>query len=312
MNNLFSPYIERNGVVIVDGALATELESRGADINDPLWSATLLMENPALIQQVHYDYLEAGADVIISASYQASFEGFARRGMAAGQAEALMQLSVELALAARRDFLGNRNSRNNPDPLVAASIGPYGAFLADGSEYRGNYGLSIEQLMAFHRPRLAVLAASGADLLACETIPCLDEGIALVRLLKEFPSVQAWLSFSCKNPEQVCDGGLFADCAALAGESEQIAAVGINCTDPRFIASLVSIAYTVTNKPVLTYPNKGESWDGLHKCWVPADEPIDFGTAAAQWHKAGALLIGGCCRTTPADIRQLARQFSNH
>lgn len=254
---------------------------------------------------------EAGADVIISASYQASFEGFARRGIDAEQAEALMRLSVELALAARRDFLRNRNSRNNPGPfpLVAASIGPYGAFLADGSEYRGNYGLSIEQLMDFHRPRLTVLAESGADLLACETIPCLDEGIALVRLLKEFPSVQAWISFSCKNPEQVCDGGLFANCAALASESTQVAAVGINCTDPRFVESLVRIAHAVTNKPVLTYPNKGETWDGLHKCWVPAVEPINFGTAASQWHKAGALLIGGCCRTTPADISQLARQF---
>ena len=311
MKNLFSPYIECSGVVIVDGALATELESRGADINDPLWSARLLIENPALIQQVHYDYLEAGADVIISASYQASFEGFARRGIDAEQAKALMQLSVELARAARRDFLRNRNRRNNPgpSPLVAASIGPYGAFLADGSEYRGNYGLSIEQLMDFHRPRLAVLAESGADLLACETIPCLDEGIALVRLLKEFPSVQAWISFSCKNPEQVCDGGLFANCAALASESTQVAAVGINCTDPRFIESLVRIAHAITNKPVLTYPNKGETWDGLHKCWIPAVEPIDFGAAASQWHKAGALLIGGCCRTTPADINQLARQF---
>jgi homocysteine S-methyltransferase len=327
MNSLFSPYIAHSGVVILDGALATELESRGADINDPLWSARLLIENPALIQQVHYDYLEAGADVIISASYQASFEGFARRGIAAGEAKALMQLSVELALAARRDFLRDRASRINPDPgtespasptaalavpppLVAASIGPYGAFLADGSEYRGNYGVSIEQLMDFHRPRLAVLAESGADLLACETIPCLDEGIALVRLLKEFPSVQAWISFSCKNPEQVCDGGAFADCAALAGESGQVAAVGINCTDPRFIESLVTIASAVTDKPVLTYPNKGETWDGLHKCWVPAVEPIDFGTTASQWYKAGALLIGGCCRTTPADIRQLVRQFS--
>jgi len=311
MGQLFAPYIERNGVVILDGALATELESRGADINDPLWSARLLIENPTLIRQVHYDYLVAGADIITSASYQASFEGFARRGLTAPEAAALMQKSVDLALTARDEFLRDNPRPGSPAPLVAASVGPYGAFLADGSEYRGHYGRSIQQLMDFHRPRMAVLARSGADLLACETIPCLDEGIALLQLLEEFPSVQAWLSFSCSSPTHTCEGGSFADCAALANRSPQVVAVGINCTDPRFIESLVNIARSVTDRPILTYPNKGETYDGLHKCWIPATGTVDFAAAADVWHRSGASLIGGCCRTTPDDIRRLVQQFAH-
>ena len=304
MVKLFEPFIKNCGVVILDGAMATELEKHGADLNHALWSAKLLTENPSLIKQVHLDYLKAGADVITTASYQASFDGFAKQGYAKEKAIELMQLATRLAIEARDEVLGSDSSRGSL-PLIAASVGPYGASRADGSEYRGDYGLSIEELMLFHRERMNVLAASGADFLACETIPCPEEAIALINLLKEFPDVKAWISFSCKNETAVCSGVNFAECVALANASEQVIAVGMNCTPPQFVESLVRIAVTVSKKPVIAYPNKGEIWDAQNKCWLPGSAHTDFTTEAIRWRNAGATLIGGCCRTSPEDIKQL-------
>jgi homocysteine S-methyltransferase len=309
---LFDPFLAGQGVVVLDGALATELERRGALLNDALWSARLLADNPDLIRQVHDDYLRAGADVLTTASYQATFAGFARRGLSHDEAAALMRRSVEIALAARDDFWADPANRvRRQRPLVAASVGPYGAFLADGSEYRGDYGLSIAELKDFHRPRMAVLAASGADLLACETIPCAEEGEALVQLLAEFAPLPAWLSFSCRSGSEVSDGGLFAEAAALADRSDQIAAVGVNCTAPRYIEDLLRAAAGATAKPLLCYPNSGEAWDPLHNCWVGSSGVTDFCVPAMRWRAAGASLIGGCCRTTPDDVRAIRRSL-NH
>lgn len=303
--NPVQPLLDANGVIILDGALATELERRGTDLNDPLWSARVLMEAPALISQVHLDYFRAGADVATTASYQATFPGFARRGLDQQQAAELMRLSVRLACKARDEY-AQEVARPQP-PLVAASIGPYGAYLADGSEYRGDYGLSVAELMAFHRPRMAVLAASGADLLACETIPSLAEGEAIVQLLAEFPNQYAWLSFSCRDEMRVCHGEPFATCAALANRSPQVVAVGVNCTAPRFVEALIRRAGAVTDKPLLAYPNSGEAWDAANHCWVPGTATPDFAAPTQLWYAAGARLIGGCCRTGPEDIRAMAQ-----
>jgi homocysteine S-methyltransferase len=190
MKNLFEQFLRQKKVVILDGAMATELEKRGADLNHPLWSAKILADQPELIKQVHLDYLEAGADVITTASYQASFEGFAKYGYTEKQAVELMKLGTQLAVEARDEAI-KKNICREPGPLIAASIGPYGASLADGSEYKGNYGISIEALKDFHRKRMHVLLESGADLLACETIPCADEARALVELLAEYPVANA-------------------------------------------------------------------------------------------------------------------------
>ena len=303
MQNPIQPFLDHHNAFIIDGALATELERRGADIADSLWSAKVLMEAPDLIRAVHADYFAAGADVAITASYQATYAGFARRGIDTAAATALMQLSVHLARDARDAFWAepvNRTGRLRP--LVAASVGPYGAFLADGSEYRGDYGLSVAELMNFHRPRLAALMAAEPDLLACETIPCRKEAEALRQLLAEFPAMPAWLSFSCCDESHVCHGETFAECTTLAASSPQIVAVGVNCTPPRFIAPLLRHAAGVTDKPLLAYPNSGERWDAAAKCWVEGSDADDFAAAAVLWHTAGARLIGGCCRTTPADI----------
>jgi homocysteine S-methyltransferase len=303
---VFDPFLKNGGLVLLDGAMATELEKRGADLNHSLWSAKLLIENPSLIKEVHLDYLRAGADVITTASYQASFTGLAKCGYNQKRAEEILLFSTSLAISARNEAMKKKWIKR-PEPLIAASIGPYGASLADGSEYRGQYGLSVEELMSFHRERMNILAGSGADLLACETIPCPEEAIALIRLLREFPDSKAWISFSCKNEKEVCDGTSFAECASLANESDQVAAIGLNCTAPQFAESLIIIAAKASNKPILAYPNKGESWDPINKCWLPGEIKIDFQQEALRWKRAGATLIGGCCRCSPEDIGALKK-----
>jgi homocysteine S-methyltransferase len=294
--------------LVLDGALATELERRGCDLHDPLWSAKVLIEQPEQIRAVHSDYFEAGADIAITASYQATFEGFAARGLSADTATELLRRSVQLACEARDAYWSNvaHQHSGRARPLVAASIGPYGAWLHDGSEYRGDYGLTIEQLIAFHRPRMAVLANAGADLLACETIPSLDEARALARLLREFPDTYAWISFSARNGSEISHGELLADCLAELDDHPQIVALGVNCTAPQHIAALVETASAVTTKPIVIYPNSGETYDAVHQCWLGTSSSAHLTTLAQQWYERGARLIGGCCRTTPDDIRTIA------
>src|SRR5215207_1663532 len=200
-------------VLVVDGALTTELERRGCDLKDELWSARILLEQPELIRQVHFDYFKAGADCAITASYQATLEGFAKRGLTKSEAMALIQKSVKLAMEARAEFWADPSNRvGRCKPFVAASVGPYGAFLADGSEYRGKYGLTEKELMDFHRPRMQALIEAGADMLACETIPCLIEAQAIAKLLKDYPNITAWISFTASDEKHISEGQVFADC----------------------------------------------------------------------------------------------------
>lgn len=307
MTNPIQQILNDFPVMILDGALATELEQRGCDLHDPLWSAKVLIEAPELIRQVHADYFAAGADCATTATYQATFEGFARRGLSGPEAEDLMRLAVRLAVEARDTFWADPANRNGrPRPLVAASVGSYGAFLADGSEYSGNYGLDERELMDFHRRRLAVLANTEADLLACETIPCLTEALALSRLLREVPGQNAWISFSARDSEHISSGETLADCITRLNHYDQVVAVGINCTAPRYVADLVSAARAATDKPILAYPNSGEVYSAEDGCWTGPANAEPWVEAARVWHQRGARIIGGCCRTGPAEIRALA------
>jgi homocysteine S-methyltransferase len=301
-------FLAQRSVMALDGALATELERRGADLADPLWSAKCLIELPDLIREVHLDYFRAGADVATTATYQASFEAFARRGIEPGAAALLMRAAVALAAAARDEFWGSEADRTGRlRPLVAASIGPYGAMLADGSEYRGRYALSDADLADFHRPRLRVLADCGADLLACETIPCLREALVLANLLQEFPGLCAWISFSCRDGESTCEGENVGACVERLNGYPQIASVGVNCTPPQYIASLLRRMRAATDKPLLAYPNSGEMYDAASKQWSGDQAPTHFAELARHWHAEGARLIGGCCRTTPLDIHGVSQ-----
>jgi len=305
--NPIAKILQSHQMMILDGALATELERRGRDLKDSLWSAKILLEAPELIKQVHADYFKAGADCAITASYQATFEGFARRGLSEDEAAGLMRLSVQLAVEARDEFWADPAHRvGRPKPIVAASVGSYGAYLADGSEYRGDYGLGERELSDFHRPRLAALNDTDADLIAFETTPSLLEAQALTHLLAEFPETVAWMSFSARDETHVSHGETMADCAAWLDDYPQIVAVGVNCTLPDYIPNLIRSAQANTSKPVLAYPNAGESYDARSKTWVGPAEHKNYGQHAQHWRDCGAQIIGGCCRTTPGDIAQIA------
>lgn len=305
--NIIENILKEFNVAILDGALATELENRGCNINDSLWSAKILAENPDIIEKVHYDYFKAGADIAITSSYQATIDGFLKKGYSEATAIMLIKRSVKIAKEAREKFWSNPSNRTNrPKPIVAGSIGPYGAYLADGSEYKGNYKLTERELMDFHRPRMKALIEAGADILACETIPCLIEAKAIVQLLNEFEGVYAWISFSCKNEHEISDGTLISKCGKELDNASKVAAIGINCTAPRYIEALITDIKNSSKKPIVVYPNSGEEYEVETKCWHGYSSSEAYGLSSKAWYKAGARLIGGCCRTTPEDIKAIA------
>ena len=300
-------------VLVLDGGLATQLEAQGRDLSDRLWSARLLVEEPEAIVEAHLAFFRAGARVATTASYQATFEGFAARGIGHDEAVALLRRSVALASLARDRYREERAAAGAPDPgplLVAASIGPYGAMLADGSEYRGRYGLPVGALVDFHRERLAILAAGGADLLAVETIPELDEAVAIARLLDATPGARAWVSFSCRDGGHLRGGPPIEEAVEAVAGSPAVLAVGVNCTAPEHVETLVRRVRAVTRKPVVAYPNSGEGWDAAARRWTGAEAGRVDGAAARRWHAAGATLIGGCCRVTPDQVALIAGAFA--
>jgi homocysteine S-methyltransferase len=306
-----APFLSGDGVLVLDGGLATELEKAGFDLGHPLWSARLLETAPEAIASVHRLYLEAGADCITSASYQATLAGFEREGRSRQEADALLRRSVTLALEVRDRFWADeRNRVGRLRPLVAASIGPYGAFLANGAEYTGEYDLDEAGLREFHRERLERLAASGADLLACETIPSASEARALGALLAESPGPPAWVSFSCRDGERLRDGTPLAECVRLLDRIPRVLAVGVNCTAPADVESLLRTAVLSTRKPLVAYPNSGESYDAARKAWSGIAETERWGELGRLWRDAGARLVGGCCRTGSDEVRSLRAALS--
>jgi homocysteine S-methyltransferase len=302
----FAPLLALRGVVVLDGGLATQLDAQGNSLADPLWSARLLLENPGEIVRAHLAFYRAGAAVATTASYQATFEGFAARGIDRAAAVDLLRRSVTLASKARAAWRAERPPDDRSALLVAASIGPYGAFLANGGEYTGRYGRSVAQLRDFHRERLEVLAATEADLLACETIPELEEGMALVELLEATPGARGWLSFSCADGAHLRSGAAVEEAFALAGQSSRVLAVGVNCTAPEHIDELLARARSVTSKPLVAYPNSGEGWDPVARRWIRAAGPTVDGPAARRWIEEGATIVGGCCRVSPDQIEEVS------
>jgi homocysteine S-methyltransferase len=304
-------FLENGGSLILDGGFATELERTGFDLNHPLWSARLLREDPEAIRRLHLAYLEAGADCITSASYQASLPGFAREGLSRDTGLALLRHSVELAWEAREAFWSNPGRRGGRHrPLVAASIGPYGAYLANGAEYTGAYDIGEAGLFEFHHERLNALADAGADLLACETLPSAVEARVLCRLLEERPFIPAWLSFSARDGERISDGTPFTAIVRELAPRPAVAAIGVNCTAPRYVESLLRAAAGHTDKPLVAYPNSGERYDGQAKVWRGESSADDWGTLGRSWRDAGARLLGGCCRTGPDHVRSLRASLS--
>ncbi len=306
----FAPFLDRQPFLVLDGGLATELERKGFDLADPLWSARLLMDTPDAIRTVHLDYLDAGADVITGASYQATTQALLRRGLTTTQAETILIRSVTIAREAREEFLAAGSATERLAPLVAASIGPYGAWLADGSEYRGDYGLTERELRAFHRPRFEILAGAGADLLALETIPSRREAEALVNLMEASGKVRGWLSFTTRDDGAIADGTPFAECVRAMGQAPSVVAIGVNCTPAERVTPLLRSAASASRVPFVVYPNAGGEYDGAARMWRGAASDEAIPRLCEEWHQLGARLIGGCCRTTPKTIDQLRNRMA--
>ena len=295
--------IQRGETLVLDGGMASELEFLGADISGPLWSAQVLEDAPDKVVAVHRAYLEAGADILLTASYQVSRQGYAELGLTTEHADGALLRSVELACHARAEFPERKI-------LVAASLGPYGAALHNGAEYHGNYDCSFAELVQFHRERIAVLAESEADLLAFETLPSLEEARAIGEAMQLWPDLAVWFCFNCPEARavklQVAHGEALRECAAVAVSFPQTVAVGINCTQPRWLPKLIPELRAGSNKPIIVYPNSGEGWDAESRCWTGSSEPVEFGQQASQWFAEGAQIVGGCCRTRPSHIREIA------
>lgn len=289
---------------VLDGGMATELERRGFDLSGPLWSAHVLDQAPEAIQDVHLDYLRAGSDCISTVSYQISSVGFA--GLGRNDAAEALRRSVAVAQEARQHY-----AHENGRPIwLAVSLGPYGAALHNGAEFHGNYDVSFDQLVGFHRERLVAIAETDADLVAFETIPSLEEARAILAALTDTPNLSAWISFTCRDSVHTAHGEPLAQCARLLDPSVQMLALGINCTAPQHVSALLAAAQAETTKPVIVYPNSGETWDAATRSWQGrrdlAAEVAAYGAQAGQWFAAGAQAVGGCCRTGPEHIRAVA------
>ncbi|GAA1938454.1 homocysteine S-methyltransferase [Nocardioides marmoribigeumensis] len=284
-------------VQVLDGGLSTALEEAGADLGGALWTARLLAEEPERILAAHRAFFGAGAQVATTSTYQASVEGFVAAGIAAEEARRLLLLSIRLAQDARdgRDGL-----------LVAASVGPYGAFLADGSEYRGDYGVSRARLRDFHAPRIELLASAGPDLLAVETVPDAVEAEVLADLVDEV-GLPAWFCYSVRG-DRTCAGQPLPEAYDVLAHRPSLVAAGVNCSDQADVLGAVRTAHMTTGLPAVAYPNRGGTWDAASKSWS-AGAALDLELVDA-WVDAGARYVGGCCGLGPADIAALATRLS--
>jgi homocysteine S-methyltransferase len=297
------------GMRVLDGGMASELEYRGADIGGPLWSAHVLEREPEKIVEVHRAYLEAGAECLLTASYQVSRRGYQEFGLSAAQADGALLRSVELARRAAEGFPSRKVK-------VAASLGPYGAALHNGAEYHGNYDCTFDDLVQFHRERIAVLAgpdllvpdSPAPDFLAFETLPSLEEARAIGVALEPWPHLAAWFCFTCRDGRRLAHGELLRDCARLAAGFPQTVAVGVNCTHPRWVTSLIGELREGSGKPIVVYPNSGEEWEATERRWTGSGDSAGYGDLAGEWFLAGAQIVGGCCRTRPEHIRNVADQ----
>lgn len=294
---------EDNRPFIIDGGLSNVLEKQGCNLNHKLWTAHLLEKNPAAIIQAHLEYLKSGAQCITTSSYQASIPGFIAAGHNKDSAKKLILKSVQLTEIAIKTALDS-GIIDSP-PLIAASIGPYGAYLADGSEYRGNYGVSDEILRDFHLERIKILDQSNADILACETIPGFQEARILSDILF-YVDKPAWVSFSCKDEQHLNDGTKIEEGVAIFKDHPKVFALGANCTHPKYISGIIqSIKASGLNQKIIVYPNSGEVYSAESKTWRGLSDPEHFVEMSKEWTKLGADIIGGCCRIGPEHIRKM-------
>ena len=309
---------DKYGILILDGGVGSEVERRGFEVKDNLWSAKALAEKPELLEQIHYDFFKAGADVGITATYQASLAGFTENGYSAEDAEKYIRKAVRIVKSARDRLyneLSEEDKAKRPYPLVVGSLGPYAAYFADGSEYIGyDEKIGPEEFVEFHRSRIEWLLDEGVDALAIETTPSVREPLAVLDYLKEkHPDVPVWVSFNSRSENSLSDGFPISEAAKAVSRYKQVVAIGVNCVEPRFVSSLISEIRSVTDKLIVIYPNvglhydeKSVRWKWKHISTEQAERERTFYIRSKKWHDEGASLIGGCCNSTPDDIAAIA------
>ncbi|MDC0957601.1 homocysteine S-methyltransferase [Flavobacteriaceae bacterium] len=291
--------------LILDGGLSNVLESFGCNLNHELWVANLLDKNPEAIMDTHLAYLNAGAQIISTASYQATIPGFMKLGFSRSESEGLILKSVDLARSAINQYCTKYKCQDKP--LLAGSIGPYGAYLANGSEYRGDYNVSKNNLLEFHLKRIQLLDASNCDLIALETIPSFFETQVLSTILKTIKT-PSWISFSCKDGQYLNDGTSIKKAALLLKNHPTIFAFGVNCTAPKYISSLIQELKSIkTDKKIIIYPNAGDSYHVESKTWMKNSNPKYFTAMSKEWFLLGADIVGGCCQIGPSHIKSLVK-----
>lgn len=307
--NIFQKILKTQNTIILDGALGTLMQEKGYNVSDSLWSARFLDENPNVIANIHKEYLQSGADCIITSSYQASIEGFLEKGFKKEKAIELIKLSIKIAIQTRDDFWDSlEDKRNRIKPLVAASIGPYGAYLANGAEYTGVYGISDAKLKEFHKKRLELIVEEKPDIIACETLPSFKEAQILCEHLKKYKNIESWICFSAKDDLSTNAGDNIIEAAKFLDTQEHISAIGINCTHPKYIASLIKKFKDNSSKPIVVYPNGGSKYNPITKKWEKAQITANEYVKMSQlWRASGATIIGGCCETGLEEIEALSK-----
>ena len=308
-NSRLVAHLSKGKKLLLDGGMSNQLEDQGFDLNNALWSAHLLLSQPEAIVEAHRHYLDAGAQCLITTSYQASISGLINTGLTQDEAVKLIISSVTLAQQAVNEYCLNNPTKERP--FVAASVGPYGAYLADGSEYNGHYNVTDDVLRKHHKAQISILSKTDADLMACETVPSLQEALVLRELLAK-EVMPAWISFSCKNGQQLNDGTPIEDCVELFKGTANPVALGVNCTNPKYIVELVQrIKAVCPEKFIVVYPNSGEDYDATTKTWHGTATPGECGHASEHWLNAGANIIGGCCRMGPEHISSIKNVLDN-
>lgn len=306
MRHPLKELIERNGAAVIDGAMSTALERLGCNLNNRLWSALVLLQSPEKIRQVHRDYFDAGANIAITSSYQVSEVGFLAEGHTRAQTAACVALSVRLAQEARSAFLAEHPESNPEDYLVAGGVGPYGAYLANGSEYTGNYHLTTDEYRAFHALRFEMLVQAESDLLAIETVPNFEEAKVLLSMAEQ-ADMSCWISFTLRDATAISDGTPLEEVATLCEASPSVDAFGLNCVKRELVEGALTRLRSHSSKPLLVYPNSGEVYDAKTKTWSHPPQEKPWGDFIGKWHALGAVCLGGCCRTLPTDITQIAK-----
>ncbi|KAJ2450584.1 hypothetical protein EV183_004185 [Coemansia sp. RSA 2336] len=302
---------------VLDGGMGQLLADEATAMADGLWAAGVAARSPELVRSIHQQYLQAGADIITTATYQASASGYIAAGIAANNiaAQHAMAAAIQLAVDARNRHM---DSSQTTRPLVAVSLGSIGATLGNSSEYTGDFGMSEQLVYEFHMQRLKMVAQClqtsqlryQVDLLAFETIPSLAEARAIIGALSNIAELPpAWISFTTLSEDCLGSGEPIEPAVEMAGSSTGICAVGFNCFPQHVASALVTRAKKVTEKPIICYPN-GQAWSGSLEDWNdPSNRvlPAIFAAEAQRWAECGAAVVGGCCRTTPAHIREVAK-----